>query len=59
MLKDVRDKVAAAIAAKRTLEQIKAQKIVARYGMTDGFMKPDAFVESVYRDLSNPRRRRN
>ena len=56
MLVDVRGKVAAAIAAKRTLEQLRAEKPVARYGMTDGFMKPDQFVEIVYRDLSNPRR---
>jgi cyclase len=57
MLKDVRNKVAAGIAAKQTLDQIKAQKIVARYGMTDGFMKPDAFVESVYKSLTKPGRR--
>jgi cyclase len=56
MLVDVRGKVAAGIAAKRTLAQIQAEKPVARYGMTDGFMKPDQFVETVYRDLSNPRR---
>jgi cyclase len=57
MLKDVRNKVAAGIAAKQTLDQIKAQKIVARYGMTDGFMKPDAFIESVYKSLTKPGRR--
>jgi cyclase len=57
MLKDVRNKVAAGIAAKQTLDQIKAQRIVARYGMTDGFMKPDAFVESVYKSLTKPGRR--
>jgi glyoxylase-like metal-dependent hydrolase (beta-lactamase superfamily II) len=56
MLVDVRSKVAAGIAAKRTLAQIQAEKPAARYGMTDGFIKPDQFVESVYRDLSNPRR---
>jgi hypothetical protein len=49
--------VAAGIAAKRTLEQIQAQKIVARYGMTDGFMKPDRFVESVYRSLTRRARK--
>jgi cyclase len=56
MLVDVRTKVAAGIAAKQSLEQIKGAKPVARYGMTDGFMKPDQFIEIVYRDLSNPRR---
>jgi cyclase len=54
MLKDIRDRVAAGIAARRTLDQIKAEKIVARYGMTEGFMKPDQFVESVYRSLTRP-----
>ena len=54
MLVDVRSQIAAAIAANRTVEQVKAQNIVARYGMTDGFMKPDPFVESVYRSLKNP-----
>ncbi len=54
MLADVRGKVAAGIAAKRTIEQIKAERIVARYGMPDGFMKPDAFVETVYRSLTKP-----
>jgi glyoxylase-like metal-dependent hydrolase (beta-lactamase superfamily II) len=54
MLVDIRGKVAAGISAKRTIEQIKAEKIVGRYGMTDGFMKPDAFVESVYRSLTRP-----
>jgi glyoxylase-like metal-dependent hydrolase (beta-lactamase superfamily II) len=56
MLFDVRSQVAAGIAAGRSLVQIKAVRPVARYGMADGFMKPDQFVEIVYRDLSNRRR---
>jgi glyoxylase-like metal-dependent hydrolase (beta-lactamase superfamily II) len=54
MLVDVRAKVAAAIAAKRTLAQLQATKPVARYGMPDGFVKPDQFVEAVYTSLNNP-----
>lgn len=54
MLVDVRTKVAAAIAAKQTLAQLQATKPVARYGMPDGFVKPDQFVETVYTSLNNP-----
>ena len=56
MLVDVRDRVAAGIAAGRTLAQIQATKPAARYGMTDGFIKPDQFVEAVYNSLRNPPR---
>ncbi|HEU0098220.1 MAG TPA: MBL fold metallo-hydrolase [Allosphingosinicella sp.] len=51
MLVDIRGKVAAGIAAKRTLAQIQASKPAARYGMPDGFIKPDRFVEFVYNSL--------
>lgn len=54
MLVDVRGKVAAGIAAGRTLEQIQASKPAERYGMPDGFIKPDQFVEAVYTSLRNP-----
>jgi glyoxylase-like metal-dependent hydrolase (beta-lactamase superfamily II) len=56
MLVDVRTKVAAGIAARRTLAQIKASAPVARYGMPDGFMKPDRFVEAVYNSLTQAAR---
>ena len=56
MLVDVRDRVAAGIAAGQTLAQIQATKPAARYGMTDGFIKPDQFVEAVYTSLRNPPR---
>jgi glyoxylase-like metal-dependent hydrolase (beta-lactamase superfamily II) len=52
MLVDVRTKVAAGIASRRTLAQIKASAPAARYGMPDGFMKPDQFVEAVYNSLT-------
>jgi cyclase len=53
MLKDIRDKVAAGIKADRTLDQIKASKPTAKYGMPSGFIKPDNFVETVYKSLKN------
>jgi hypothetical protein len=56
MLIDVRGKVAAGIAVGQTLAQIQATKPAARYGMTDGFIKPDQFVEAVYTSLRNPPR---
>lgn len=52
MLVDVRDKVAAGIKAKRTLAQIQAEKPAARYGMADGFIKPDQFVAFVHESLT-------
>lgn len=54
MLVDVRGKVAAAIAAGRTLEQVKASRPAAAYGPADGFIKPDQFVEAVYTSLRSP-----
>jgi hypothetical protein len=36
------------------LAQIQASKPAARYGMTDGFIKPDQFVEAIYTSLRNP-----
>ena len=54
MLADIRAKVAAAIAANRTLDQIKASAPTAPYGMPNGFIKPDQFVEFVYNSLRQP-----
>jgi glyoxylase-like metal-dependent hydrolase (beta-lactamase superfamily II) len=54
MLTDIRDKVAAGIKAGRALDQIKASKPTAKYGMPDGYIKPDRFVETVYASLKNP-----
>lgn len=56
MLVDVRGKVAAAIAAGQTLEQIQASDPAAAYGPKDGFIKPAEFVEAVYTSLRNPPR---
>jgi glyoxylase-like metal-dependent hydrolase (beta-lactamase superfamily II) len=54
MLADIRGKVAAGIRARRTLAQIKASAPAAAYGMPDGFIKPDQFVEAVYNSLRTP-----
>ena len=54
MLVDIRGKVAVGMKAKRTLAQIKASAPAARYGMPSGFIKPDQFVEAVYKSLQNP-----
>ena len=55
MLVDVRAKVAAGIAAKRTLAQIQASKPAASYGMPDGFITPDRFVAFVHESLTKKR----
>jgi cyclase len=57
MLVDIRSKVAAGIRAKRTLAQIKASGPAARYGMPNGFIKPDQFVEAIYNSLRAPPRK--
>jgi glyoxylase-like metal-dependent hydrolase (beta-lactamase superfamily II) len=54
MLVDIRTKVAAGIQAGRSLAEIQASKPAAPYGMPDGFIKPDGFVETVYNSLKNP-----
>ena len=54
MLKDIRDKVAAGIKAARSLDRIKGSKPTAKYGLPNGFIKPDEFVETVYKSLKNP-----
>lgn len=59
MLVDIRGKVAAGIAAKRTLAQIQASKPAASYGMPDGFIKPDQFVAFVFESLTKPKQHRH
>ena len=59
MLVDIRDKVQAGIRSGRSLEQIKAEKPAAPYGMLDGFIKADQFVEIVYQSLRSPRPQRS
>jgi cyclase len=54
MLVYVRDHVGAAIEAGRTLEDIQAERPLARWGMEQGFIKPDEFLELVHRHLAEP-----
>ncbi|MBV9883245.1 MAG: MBL fold metallo-hydrolase [Sphingomonadaceae bacterium] len=54
MLVDLRDRVRQGIAAHRTLEQIKALRLADRYGPPDGFISPDALIETIYRSLRAP-----
>ena len=51
MLADIRDRVAAGIAAGRSLQEIQAARPAARYGMEEGFISPDDFVALVYESL--------
>ena len=54
MLVDIRNAVAAGIAAGKSLEQIRASRHAGRYGMPDGFITPDRFVETVHESLRSP-----
>ena len=48
MLKDIRAKVAAAKAAGKTVEQVKANNPATPYEIKNGFISADEFVEVVY-----------
>lgn len=54
MLIDLRSRVGQGIAAGRTLDQIKAERLADAYGPPDGFISPDALIETIHRSLSNP-----
>jgi cyclase len=54
MLVALRDRVGQGIAAGRTLEQIKGERLADGYGPPDGFISPDALIETIYRSLRNP-----
>lgn len=56
MLIDVRGRVTAGIAARRTKAQIVAGKPAARHPRPDGFINADKFVEAVYDSLRAPPR---
>jgi len=56
MLIDLRSRVGQGIAAGRTLEQIKAERLADGYGPQDGFISPDALIETIYRSLRSPPR---
>ena len=52
MLVDLRSRVGQGIAAGRTLDEIKAGRFADGYGPPDGFISPDALIETIYRSLS-------
>lgn len=52
MLVDVRGKVAAAIAAGKTLQAIKADNPAKPFEIPKGFISADAFVETIFTSLS-------
>ena len=54
MLRSLRDRVAAEIRAGRSLDQVKALRLADPYGPPDGFISPDALIETIYRSLSAP-----
>ncbi|HMG47598.1 MAG TPA: MBL fold metallo-hydrolase [Allosphingosinicella sp.] len=54
MLIDLRSRVGQGIAAGRTLDQIKAERHADGYGPPDGFISPDALIETIYRSLRSP-----
>jgi glyoxylase-like metal-dependent hydrolase (beta-lactamase superfamily II) len=54
MLRTLRDQVAAANRAGRTLDQIKALRLADRYGPPDGFISPDSLIETIHRSLTRP-----
>jgi glyoxylase-like metal-dependent hydrolase (beta-lactamase superfamily II) len=54
MLVDLRGRVGQGIAAGRTLDQIKAERLADGYGPPDGFISPDSLIETIYRSLRSP-----
>jgi cyclase len=54
MLVDLRSRVGQGIAAGRTLDQIKAERLADGYGPPDGFISPDALIETIYTSLTRP-----
>lgn len=53
-IRGVRDRVAAEIAAGRSLAQIHALRLADSYGSETDFIPPEAFVASIYNSLRNP-----
>jgi len=54
MLRTIRNGVAGAVQAGRTLDQIKALRLADAYGAPNAFISPDSFIETIHRSLSNP-----
>jgi cyclase len=57
-LKDIVGLVEAEVKKKKTLEQIKAAKVLAKYDdMGKGFLTADAFTETVYKELTEEKKK--
>lgn len=54
MLIDLRSRVGQGIAAGRTLDQIKAERLADGYGPPNGFISPDSLIETIHRSLTRP-----
>ena len=54
MLRTLRDRVRAEIRRHRTLDQVKALRLVDPFGLPDGFITRDGLIETIYRSLSTP-----
>jgi glyoxylase-like metal-dependent hydrolase (beta-lactamase superfamily II) len=54
MLKTLRDRVRAELRRHRTLDQVKALRLVDPFGLPDGFITRDSLIETIYRSLSAP-----
>lgn len=52
MLVELAGRVVEAIRAGRSLDEVKAMRLADRYGRDTDFITPDAFIETLYRDLS-------
>jgi len=51
MLSTLRDRVAAEILAGHSVDEVKALRLADPYGPPDGFITPDALIETIYRSL--------
>jgi hypothetical protein len=51
----LRNRVGQGIAAGRTLDQIKAERLADGYGRPGGFISPDSLIETIHRSLTHPR----
>jgi glyoxylase-like metal-dependent hydrolase (beta-lactamase superfamily II) len=54
MLKTLRDRVAEAIGAGRSLDEIKALRLADSYGRPNWFITPDIMIETIHRSLTHP-----
>ena len=55
MLVELAGRVGLEIRAGRSLDEVKALRLADRYGRPTDFISPDAFIETLYRDLSRER----